>query len=188
VCFPLRKLIAETAVALVAGLVFLPGFASAATATAYFADWPGQKGGSQVGWGLLFGLAAWFLVSFLFLRRLGRPQDADGGAYEQLCVRLRSLRARVNQPDGGILPPHGDHERRREAYGITCAHTRRLEEILLDWSDAGEQPGPREFASGFRWWFAFGYVNLFLGESGVLTEMDEAGAESGTGWTQASGC
>jgi hypothetical protein len=153
---------AETLVGLVAGLLFLPGLAGAATAIAYFAGWPSQKGSLQLVLGMLVGVVAWFLVSFVFLRGFGRPEGADGGAYEQLCVRLRSLQARVRPPDEGILSQDTDRGRAAEAYRLAHAHTQRLEEMILrPKRNGGQQQGSREFASGFRWWFAFGYVNLW---------------------------
>jgi hypothetical protein len=159
---PSRRLIAEMQVALVAGLPVLPGFVAAATAALYFTDWPRQRGGAQLAVGMGLGIAGWFLVSFLFLRGLARAEGAHGGAFEQLCVRLRSLQARVPDVDVGIPNRQGHLDPVPEAYRIALKHKHRLETNLRTDSDDGEQPAlDRQLQSGFRWWFAFGYVNLW---------------------------
>jgi hypothetical protein len=159
-----RRLFFEISVALVAGLLFLPGLLGAATAAVYFTGWPSEQGGDQVGMGIALGLAGWLFISVAFLRGLARPEIAHGGVYEQLCVRLRSLRGQMEGIDAGTSPlqPQGHSDSSREAYQIALEHKCRLESALLSESSDSQRPTPpREFTSGFRWWFAFGYINLW---------------------------
>ena len=156
-----RKLTAGTQVALVAGLPFLPGLAGASTVALFFAEWPSHRTGQLIV-GATFGLTAWFLMSFFFLRGSARPEGAYGGAYEQLCVRLCSLRARVAELETAIPPNEGQSDSIREAYRIALAHKNRLEaNLLTDNSSRKNAEADRERWSSFRWSFAFGYVNLW---------------------------
>ncbi len=155
--------------ALVAGLVILTSGIAVSMAVFYFADWPTENAFDQVLGSVVLAVAIWLVVSLLFLRGFAEVGTADAAAYDELVVRLASLRSRLHalesdpknapsSPPSPSPPGAGDRAIERTRIGALDEArelTQQLETELYP-KAAGTSTG-----SPLRWLGGSGYISLW---------------------------
>jgi hypothetical protein len=124
------------------GLALLPTLMGLGIVICFFAGWGG--GVEPVLIGGVAGVASWYLISVLFLRRAGNVRTADSAAYQDLIPRLTSLKSQLDDPSGA-----------RDPRGEAGEHVAQLERALRPRGKRRDDDSP------LLWLGGYGYISLW---------------------------
>lgn len=158
-------------VGLVAGLPILPGALALFMTFFYLGDWPTRNPFDQVFYGVILGVAAWIVLSVVFLHGLADVKNGDAAAYDELVMRATTLKARVyalvgiSDADKFEEAVEKMHAGACAAQGKATATLKTRKTALLEahtlWRDVRRALDGDGGGSAIRWAGASGYTSLW---------------------------